>query len=60
MPPHLGRQDNIISIESMQNCGMPPLVSWAEALSTQRVGEDVCFWPGTWNLNLRAFFSLFT
>ena len=30
----------------MQNCGMaPPFVSWAEALSTQRVGEDLCFWP---------------
>ena len=23
----------------------PPLVSWAEALSSQRVGEDLCFWP---------------
>ena len=30
----------------MQNCGMPPpFVSWAEALSTQPVGKDVCFWP---------------
>ena len=31
----------------MQNCGMPPypFVSWAEGLSTQRIGEDVCFWP---------------
>ena len=31
----------------MQNCGMPPppFVSWAEALSTQRVGEDVCVRP---------------
>ena len=23
----------------------PPFVSWAEALSTQVVGEDLCFWP---------------
>ena len=23
----------------MQNCGMPPFLSWAEALSTQMVGE---------------------
>ena len=47
MAPPLGRQDSIISIESMQNCGMPPppFVSWAEGLSTQRVGNDVCFWP---------------
>ena len=30
----------------MQNCGMaPPFVGWAEALSTQMVGEDLCFWP---------------
>ena len=30
----------------MQNYGMAPsFVSWAEALSTQRVGEDLCFWP---------------
>ena len=31
----------------MQNCGMPPppFVSWAEALSTQMVDEDLCFWP---------------
>ena len=21
------------------------IVSWAEALSTKRVGEDLCFWP---------------
>ena len=25
--------------------GMPPLfVNWAEVLSTQRIGEDLCFW----------------
>ena len=30
----------------MQNFGMAPLfMSWKEALSTQRVGEDVCLWP---------------
>ena len=30
----------------MKNCGMASrFVSWAEALSTQMVGEDVCFWP---------------
>ena len=33
----------------MQNCGMPPppppFVSGAEALSSQRVGEDLCIWP---------------
>ena len=30
----------------MQNCSMaPPFVSWAEALSTKRVGEGLCFWP---------------
>ena len=48
MAPPLGRQDSIISIDSMPNCGMPPhppFVSYAEALSTQRVGEVVCFWP---------------
>ena len=29
----------------MQNCGMaPPVVTWAEGLSTQTVGEDLCFW----------------
>ena len=33
----LGRQDSIISIDSMKNCGMPPpFVTWAEALSTQK------------------------
>ena len=27
----------------MQNCGMaPPFVSWAEALNTQMVDEDLC------------------
>ena len=31
----LGRQDSIISIESMQNYGMAP----------KTVGEDLCFWP---------------
>ena len=30
----------------MQNGGMaPPFVSWAEVLSSKRVGEDLCFWP---------------
>ena len=30
----------------MKNCGMASrFVSWAEALSTQMVGEDVCFLP---------------
>ena len=30
----------------MQNYGMPPpFVTWAEDLSTQTVGEDLCFWP---------------
>ena len=32
----------------MQNCGMPPpppFRTWAEGLSTQMVGEDLCFWP---------------
>ena len=30
----------------MQNAACPPsFVSWAEALSTQRAGEDLCFWP---------------
>ena len=29
----------------MQNCGMaPPVATWAEGLSTQTVGEDLCFW----------------
>ena len=51
----------------MQNCGMPPppFVSWAEALSTQRVGEDVCFWSAPnsgqivgLNLSEDLFFAL--
>ena len=30
----------------MHNCGMHlPFVSWAEGLSTQTVGEDLCFRP---------------
>ena len=29
----------------MQNCGMaPPVVTWAEGLSAQTVGEALCFW----------------
>ena len=70
-PPPLGRQDSIISIDSMPNCVMPPhppFVSYAEALSTQRVGEVVCFWPAPnfgqiMGLNLSEdlfFFLLFT
>ena len=32
----------------------PPFVTWVEALSTQLVGEDLCFWskPKTIGLNL--------
>ena len=30
----------------MQNCGMaPPFVTWAEALSTQKVREGLWVWP---------------
>ena len=46
MGPPLGRQDSIISIEYFAKLGIapstpPPLVSWAEALSIQMVGEDL-------------------
>ena len=27
-----------------------PFVTWAEALSTQTVGEDLCFWPAQWRI----------
>ena len=42
----------------------PPFVSWAEDLSTQRVGEDVCIWPApkfgqTIGVNLKVFFFAF-
>ena len=38
----LGREDSIISIDNTQNCGMPPpLVTWADALSTRKAGEAV-------------------
>ena len=38
--------DSIISIEQYAKLRHgPPFVSWAKALSTQRVGEDLCFWP---------------
>ena len=45
--PPLGRQDSVISVEYYAKLrhAHPPFVSWAVALSTQRVGEDVCFWP---------------
>ena len=48
MAPPLGRQDSIISIEyyaKLRHAPPPPFVGWAEALSTQRVGEDLSFWP---------------
>ena len=49
MAPPLGRQDSIISLEQYAKLwhAPPPFVSWAEALSTQRVDEDVCFRPAT-------------
>ena len=50
----------------MQNCGMPPspppFVRWVEGLSTQTVGEDVCFWPApnfgkkTGPISVKTFF----
>ena len=56
--PPLGRQDSIISINSMQNCGMPPpFVSWEEALSPQMVGEELWFRP-TPNFGLKTELNL--
>ena len=45
--PPLGRQDSIISIEwcAKLRHAPPPFVTWAESLSAQTVGEDLCFWP---------------
>ena len=45
MPPHLGRQDSIISIEKYAKLwhGPPPFVTWAEGLSAETVGEDLFF-----------------
>ena len=46
MAPPLGCQDSIISIEYYAKLRhRHPFVIWTKALSTQMVGEDVCFWP---------------
>ena len=42
MPPLLGRQDSIISIEKYAKLRHgSPFVTWAEGLSTETVGEDL-------------------
>ena len=44
MATPLGRQDSIISINSMQNCVMaPPFVTWAKGLSTKTGGRKTFF-----------------
>ena len=46
----------------MQNCGMPPppFESWAEALSTQMVSENLCFWPAPKKIQLSLSEDLFS
>ena len=44
MPLRLGRKVSIITIEYKAKLWHgPPFVTWAEGLSTERVGEDLFF-----------------